>query len=48
MTDNNKIKSLLESSVAMDDMDDRVFKDMKYARIIDLIAEKQQYLKPKA
>ena len=41
MIDNNMIKSLLESSVAMDDMDDRAFKDMKYARIIDLIAEKQ-------
>ena len=41
MIDNNMIKSLLESSVAMDDMDDRAFKDMKYARIIYLIAEKQ-------
>ncbi len=37
-TYNSDIQTMLDS------LDDRVFKDMKYARIIDLIAEKQQIL----
>lgn len=34
--------SPLVSSVNVDDIDDRTFKNLKYARIIDLIADKQQ------
>ena len=30
-----------DSQTMLDSLDDRTFKDMKYARIIDLIAEKQ-------
>lgn len=33
--------SPLVSSVNVDDIDDRTFKNLKYARIIDLIVEKQ-------
>ena len=39
MNDNSTYNS--DSQTMLDSLNDRVFKDMKYARIIDLIAEKQ-------
>ena len=39
VNDNSTYNS--DSQAMLDSLDDRVFKDMKYARIIDLIAEKQ-------
>ena len=41
MADNNTSTYDYTSLEITDNLDDRVFKDMKYARIIDLIAEKQ-------
>lgn len=40
MMNNNSIY-ISDSQTMLDSLDDRVFKDMKYARIIDLIADKQ-------
>lgn len=37
----NNSTYISDSQTMLDSLDDHVFKDMKYARIIDLIADKQ-------